>query len=380
MRILKILNSNDDGGVFTCEVQFIKEFVKKGVIVDAIILDKGPRLEIYKSLVQNVYEIDNLNVSFSGSPWTIIKNIFKAFVYGKNNKKRLASTLIRNNYTALIYRRANLLFLSGFLGLFLKTNVYWHMPNIVSNKFSYLFYNFIFRILNIKPVANSLYTQKSIGYISKHVIYPGFNKDRIIPKEITRNIKQELGISENTVIYGILARITHDKAQDIVVKAFLESDLLNEDVCLLIAGGKDSEEFENKVKEAAGIYLNNRIFLLGAISDVSCFYSSVDIIVNGRRNAEPFGISIAEALGAGKPVIAYHLGGPSEMIFDNLNGWLVKTPDTNGYLEAFNRSFRMKNEWKNIKENNISKSIQFSVETNCKKFLSILNKEYNYKS
>src|SRR5699024_684111 len=96
--------------------------------------------------------------------------------------------------------------------------------------------------------------------------------------------------------------------------SFIESDAFKDGAYLLLAGDYDKIDFFTKVKETAGGNWNKSIYHLGKISDLHNFYASIDVMINGRLNAEPFGISIAESLGAGVPVIAYNLGGPQEMV------------------------------------------------------------------
>lgn len=376
MRILKILNSNDDGGVFTCEKQFLQEFHKEGVEVDAVILGEGPRKTQYTKLVNRYISISNLNVRFSGGYFNIFRSIFKAFRFGRAHSKNIKRWCKEFDYDAVVYRRANLLFLGGFLGKSNHSVTFWHMPNIISNTFSYVFYNSVFRIFNITPIANSRYTRSTVGKLCSDVIYPGFDEARLLTENqagTDDDLRSKLGIGIDKMVFGIIARVTPDKAQDIVVKAFLNSDAMNKgDAYLIIAGGLEEEDFVSHIKGIAGDYLNKNIFLVGRIDNVSGFYNAVDVVINGRRNAEPFGISIAEAMGAGKPVLAYYLGGPSEMIVDGEGGWLSKYPTVDGYLEAFNRCTSAFSQWKDIGLHNKRKSSTYSAKVNVEKFIEII--------
>jgi glycosyltransferase involved in cell wall biosynthesis len=173
------------------------------------------------------------------------------------------------------------------------------------------------------------------------------------------------------------ARMDEEKAQDIVVEAFIKSKIPGKGGHLLIAGGPLNTPFSEKVKRAAGEFLDKQIHILGGVQDMGGFYASVDIIVNGRRNAEPFGISIAEALGAGKPIIAYHLGGPAEMIKDNINGWLVSHPTVEDYGEAMNISIDNIDKWPKMGQQAKSDADEFSVGTNVDRLMKIVSRDGN---
>lgn len=372
MRILKILNSNDDGGVLTCETQFIARFKELGIIVDGIILGKGCRYEYYREMVDNYYEVPSLDVTFNGGVIAILRNIMKSAVYGISNSKKVFKELNIKDYDCIIYRRVNLLFFAGLLGKKTNTKVFWFMPNIIGNRFSYFFFNFFLRVLKIVPIANSIYTQKTLGKLCKNVVYPGFDPRRLsIGKEIESSLRESLNIYDRIVI-GIIARVTSDKAQDIVIEAFLASEIYKNKGCLIIAGGLSDTEFVEKLKKIAGDELNKSIFLIGSLVNVSYFYNGVDIVINGRRNAEPFGISIAEGLGAGKPIIAYSLGGPSEMIVEGVNGWFASAPTVESYKQAFDNCYRNISSWRQIGETNVIHSEKFSVKTNVDKFINII--------
>ena len=56
--------------------------------------------------------------------------------------------------------------------------------------------------------------------------------------------------------------------------------------------------------------------------DLINLFKSTDCVCMPSRN-EPFGIVILEAWAAGKPIIATHSGGPSEIVHHNQNGYLV---------------------------------------------------------
>jgi glycosyltransferase involved in cell wall biosynthesis len=62
-------------------------------------------------------------------------------------------------------------------------------------------------------------------------------------------------------------------------------------------------------------------------ADPSAFVASIDCLVNPSFPAEPFGMSIVEAMADACPVIATHSGGPAEIIEDGRSGLLVPPED-----------------------------------------------------
>ena len=371
MKILKILKGNDDGGVFTCEKQYILSLKKRGIEVYGVIIGQGNSYETYKDILGKYIELPEFNASFSGSLKNIYSNIRSAYKYGRKYGERVFDEFSNSKFEAIIYRRSSFLFLVGILGKKFDKKVFWHMPNIASSKSSKIFYNIFLRLFSISPIANSKFTRASLGTFCKHVVYPGYSPERVsngVPK-----YRDSLNISDSAPLFGVAARISKDKAQDIVVRAFVESAAFKNGAHLILAGGYDDEDFFANVKDAAGDNWDKSIHHLGKISDLNNFYASIDVMVNGRINAEPFGISIAESLGAGVPVIAYNLGGPQEMIEEGRTGWLTQQPTVQQYKEAFNRCYKEKGRWKKMRVFCIEKAESYTVERNVTNLIDILS-------
>ncbi|MEJ5994823.1 glycosyltransferase family 4 protein [Pedobacter sp. Du54] len=369
MRILKIVSSTDGGGVLTCETQYIKCMRSQGILVDLVIIGNGKRKDFYASLSDNFVELDNLKWSYIGNFSNRINAIIQTYRYGKRNLKKVVTSL-SGNYDAVIYRRPNFLFLASFLAKQYDSAAFWHLPGIVSNRLAKMMYSFLCKKFSIVPIANSEYTKKSLGDVCRHFVYPGFDSKRIILGDKT--YRNELGIPEGVPVYGMVARVCYDKAQDLLIGGFINSKAIESNGHLLIAGASNQAEYLKELHNLAGAFYGKNVHFLGEITDLSKFYSTIDVAVNSRRNVEAFGISIAEALGAGKPIIAYKLGGPSEMIKNNVNGWLIDYPNLDSYRQAIDLSLSKKSEWESIGFAGKAMSNIFSVDFNVSKLLNII--------
>jgi glycosyltransferase involved in cell wall biosynthesis len=319
-----------------------------------------------------VYCIPALKASYSGSVFAIISSIIKTYIFGYKQARRVFKKMGKEvKYDAIIYQKAIYIHLVGQLAGLVKARSYWHLPNVARTAFSKNYYNYFCRKYGIVPVANSIYTQKTLGSQCKYVIYPGYDSFQVRDSEPV--IRQKLNLNPTTPIYGIAARMQKDKAQDLVVEAFVKSDVPNAGGHLVIAGGPLDSEYARQVQEQAGPLLGKQIHFLGEVKEMPAFYSSVDIAINGRRNVEPFGISIAEAMGAGKPVIAYKLGGPAEMINHMVNGWLVEHPTAEDYKDILNLSIANRANWPEMGKTAKENSKNFRIEENVDALLKIIN-------
>lgn len=96
----------------------------------------------------------------------------------------------------------------------------------------------------------------------------------------------------------------------------------------LLANGGSSEELARYVV-TPGKPDNLKVFL--EVEDVACFYERASLVVNLSRVdqcVETFGMTLLEAMAFGIPVIAPPAGGPSELLTDGVEGYLVDSRDS----------------------------------------------------
>jgi glycosyltransferase involved in cell wall biosynthesis len=79
-------------------------------------------------------------------------------------------------------------------------------------------------------------------------------------------------------------------------------------------------------RRAAELGLTERVLLTGPITNLAELYSAADVVVVPSW-AEPFGLVIAEAMAAGRPIVASNAGAIPELIVDNVSGLLVPPRD-----------------------------------------------------
>jgi glycosyltransferase involved in cell wall biosynthesis len=366
MRILKILKGNDTGGVFTCETQFINHWKTQNVKVDGIIVGGGNAVLKYKEILDDFHEAPESNYFYRGSLLNILSSLIKTRTYAN---RLLKVTELNHKYDAILFRRPMFLHLAGLLGSKYNIRVLWHLPNSVNRKLGKIYYNYYIGSYSILPVANSHYTKKTLGKICKEVVYPGFERTRVQPTSDT--LRNELNIPEDACVFGTASRITHEKAQDLLIGGLIKSGLLEKNVHCIIAGDLNEEDYVKSLRELSKDYIS-RIHFIGRIENTSRFYSSIDTYINSRRNEEPFGISVAEAMAAGLPVIAFYKGGPSEMIKDGENGWLIEKADINSYAKTFLKAFQQRSRWKVMGNESREKSFIYESSYNADKLLSLI--------
>jgi glycosyltransferase involved in cell wall biosynthesis len=80
-------------------------------------------------------------------------------------------------------------------------------------------------------------------------------------------------------------------------------------------------------RRASGLGLGERVVFTGHRDDVADVLEAIDVVVHASVEREPFGMVIAEAMAARKPVVASRDAGPMEIVADDVSGILVRPGD-----------------------------------------------------
>ncbi len=99
---------------------------------------------------------------------------------------------------------------------------------------------------------------------------------------------------------------------------------------MIIGTGNEEQNIKNLIKS---MKLEDRVELVGWTSEVEKFYRQADLVVVPSRWQEPFGLVGLEAFSYQTPVIGFNVGGVSEWLHDNRNGYLAKPRDVKDLSE-----------------------------------------------
>jgi len=137
-------------------------------------------------------------------------------------------------------------------------------------------------------------------------------------------LRQELGLSGETRIVLVLARLQPNKGHRYLIEA-APTILERCPVHFVFAGSPD--ERANLDARIAELGLSHSVSILGHRTDVLNLLRASDVFVLPSL-AEGFALSIIEALAAGLPVVATRVGGAAEIIRNGENGFLVEPGDS----------------------------------------------------
>ena len=294
--------------VFTPEIKTSEETYNKGDIdVKRIKLnEKLPfkALQFWLRLPSVLKEIDKKEkfdvINFNGiSYWSLKKRLLN--IPHIITVHHLVIDAIKNNKLSLISR---ILDISGensiLIPIIEKRNIKYADEILASSNFT----------------KNQIVKEYGIPSKKIEVVYLGTNQKKYsFTREELNQTKKQLNIPLEKPIILFVGRIDDKrKGLDILLKAFKQ--ILEKIDSTLLVVGKGDKNKAIKLAKSLGILKN--IIFAGFVDELTLkkCYSLCDVYVCPSR-LEGFGLTILEAMAAGKPVIASNVGAIPEIIKDS---------------------------------------------------------------
>ena len=154
-----------------------------------------------------------------------------------------------------------------------------------------------------------------------------------------QSVRAEFGVPCSAPLIGIVGNLMESKGQHIAIQAL--PTLLQEFEglrCLIVGrppGNVEDQRFHEYLTDLVRTNdLEQVVTFTGYRSDVARIMGALDVVVHAAIKPEAFGRVILEAMAMGKPVIATNLGGPREIIEDDVSGFLVPAGDPAALADA----------------------------------------------
>lgn len=144
--------------------------------------------------------------------------------------------------------------------------------------------------------------------------------------------RASLGLSPHRFWYGSVGRLVAIKGYDVLIRAFATLARQYPDVGLALIGAGCEEDALSALCRQLGI--GEQVVFCGWRDDARCLLGAFDVCVFPSRE-EGFGLAIAEAMAAGRPVIASQVGGVPEVVAQD--ALLVPPDDKHALAEALRR-------------------------------------------
>ncbi|GAH50626.1 unnamed protein product, partial [marine sediment metagenome] len=181
------------------------------------------------------------------------------------------------------------------------------------------------------------------------VIYNGMEQKNFdFNEEEKKEIRAKFGVhKKSTVIF--VGRLEERKGLSLLLQAFKQV-LTQIDAHLVIVGSGDQKPYKQL---ACSLGVMNRVIFTGHVDELSLrkLYSICDVFALSSR-LEGFGLTIIEAMSAGKPVVATKVGGIPEIVNSGENGILVEVDDLDGLANGICTYLRDEKLAKNVGKRN----------------------------
>ena len=190
-------------------------------------------------------------------------------------------------------------------------------------------------------VAASQFNAWQIHARYKHwpqVIYNGVETEKFAPGVRNASLRTRLGIAPDTTLFAFAGRLVGWKGMAVTLKALAEPALRDTNAKLLIIGDGPQKPELQQLTSSLG--LTGRVLFHDPVphDTLPALYGAVDAGVFPSIGDEAFGITIAEAMSCGKPVIASHIGGIPEVVGSEEScGLLVPPGDVTALAQAMRR-------------------------------------------
>lgn len=196
---------------------------------------------------------------------------------------------------------------------------------------------------NIQKNTCLLKFNRKFNIIHHGVAIKRFNHNKFNLNKIFKKCK-----NKNLIKIGMLSRIEYNKGHYDLVKAIYKlPDKLKKKFKVYLIGPVDNYNFNKITMILKKLKLEELFKITNYIEcDSLKLIKKMDILLSLTKTFEGFGLSIAEALLAKKPVLATNVGAVSEFLNNN-NSKLIKPNKVDEIVDSLINFYKNKNKWKN---------------------------------
>jgi len=245
----------------------------------------------------------------------------------------------------------------------------WHLANVKAR----LLQKVVMRLVRPIYVADANFVAKQINILmpsQKSLLKPivitnGIDTEKFKPSLVSKKeLLKKANLPTDLKFIGCAARLESVKAHHVLINALSQ---LPNNVGLLLAGtGSLQEELTQLVID---LDLQQRVFFLGHIKDMTCFYPLIDVFCLSSCD-EGLPLSPLEAQSCGVPAVLTDVGGCKEAIC-NKTGLVV--PPNNPLLLA--QALKQVLQQKNVNSPRVFVEKQRSLNAMIKQYVSLLQSD-----
>jgi glycosyltransferase involved in cell wall biosynthesis len=168
----------------------------------------------------------------------------------------------------------------------------------------------------------------------------GIDVERFRPSlELRSTMRTSWGVTRDTLLFGIVGRLSAIKRVDIAVSLFrrLVDEFPDRDTRLVLAGSGAEDERLRRMSGELG--LGDRVHFAGFFEQPWMAYPAIDVFLMPSAN-EGLPLALLEAMASGCSPIAMDVGGVREVLPDSALGWLVPAGDAEAFYAAMSAAVK----------------------------------------
>lgn len=225
------------------------------------------------------------------------------------------------------------------------------------------------------PASNILCASRAVEHAQRrliprrrtHVVYPAVDLLAAGGKELpdVRSARRHTGLEPERPVVGIVARLQRQKGVHIFVSAAALLARVSPELRFVVVGGEHPLEpgYLEELRQAAKAgRIEDRITFVGHQVNPLVWLQAMDVVVHASTAPEAFGMVIVEAMSLGKIVIASNVAGPTEIIEDTVDGFLLEPGDPSALAEAITRALTHSQRNTEVRVAAMTKAQQFGTE------------------
>jgi glycosyltransferase involved in cell wall biosynthesis len=162
-------------------------------------------------------------------------------------------------------------------------------------------------------------------------IHNGLAPDRIHPRRSLAENRSVLGLADGIRVIGIFGRLTPQKGLETLIDAMPTVVVRVPGVRLLLVGeGPLSNDLRTRIER---LDLAGNVSMIGFRDDVPDLISICEVVISSSL-WEGLSVSVLEAMGQGRPIVATGIASNSELLAGGVCGLLVPPGDSSALAEG----------------------------------------------